>query len=665
MHILNISLSDCFILDFCAVGPEVTVSNILKERGLIQGSMIYDTFEYYQSGCKTTDPMALYYDYEKHLQSGIASASDFIDRFNEVGMEEMTEQCGANVRPLVEVVSVLRDNLGILLGALRSTFEATSCSRVSPIYKQAFNANACEESASGLTLMFMIIVTIAAIGMVMIMLRSAMHPYRSVKRNPYLDQVENEKMTEYEEYKSYVGYMSEFVNMWKTKNGEDDSSEPTAAWSGSMESRSEEEKPLSPTTPAINWENHVDRPASFQLSPGGEECGVKQESHRTAPSSLMFSPNEGSARNFFNMRSPLSWSSNKLSPSSQILSDEYEDDEEKPLSPETPAISWDNDWENQVNTRLNEASPLSLGENGGRMMLSPRPDEINDKALPLSPETPALTWDNKATPTTTCAVSNDEEELAVARSTSVPSLHSGSVSEAEADKQPGTHSSNDVADSLLAVSFLGAVLGSPAPNSIRKQKKKTVAWNDGGEHIDSVPSLQDDHDEESTRSPFINWGESPSPSFVSSRMNTRDAVIDEDDRLEREGTSFMSGEASLTSPTSFKESPSNGNDEEERFDGEDLFDENPLSPETSLVADKSHIHSDIIRSRVTPKAQSTWNDLETPQGRDEEETVRGHDQEPISGERSTSKLFNVIRFGTPDFLSPLRRDSAREYKKID
>ena len=142
-------------------------------------------------------------------------------------------------------------------------------------------------------------------------------------------------------------------------------------------------------------------------------------------------------------------------------------------------------------------------------------------------------------------------------------------------------------------------------------------------------------------------------------------MIDEDDRLKREGTSFMSGESSLTSPTSFKESPSNGNDEEERFDGEDLFDENPLSPETSLVADKSHIHSDIIRSRVTPKAQSTWNDLETPQGRDEEETVRGHDQEPISGERSTSKLFNVIRFGTPDFLSPLRRDSAREYKKID
>jgi len=100
--------------DFCAGGPEVTVSNILMERGLIQGSMVYDTFEYYQSGCRTTDPMALFYKYEDRLHSGIASASKFLDQSNEIGTEEMNKICGANVRPLVEVISVLRDNLGIL-----------------------------------------------------------------------------------------------------------------------------------------------------------------------------------------------------------------------------------------------------------------------------------------------------------------------------------------------------------------------------------------------------------------------------------------------------------------------------------------------------------------------------------------------------------------------
>ena len=67
--------------------------------------------------------------------------------------------------------------------------------------------------------MFMVTVTVAAIGMVMIMLRSAMHPYRSVKRNPYLDQ--DEKISEYDEYKSYVSYTSEFVNMLKKKDYDD------------------------------------------------------------------------------------------------------------------------------------------------------------------------------------------------------------------------------------------------------------------------------------------------------------------------------------------------------------------------------------------------------------------------------------------------------------
>ena len=76
--------------------------------------------------------------------------------------------------------------------------------------------------------MFMVTVTVAAIGMVMIMLRSAMHPYKSLRRNPYLDQ--DEKISEHDEYKTYVGYMSEFVNMWKGKDG-DASSEPTATWS--------------------------------------------------------------------------------------------------------------------------------------------------------------------------------------------------------------------------------------------------------------------------------------------------------------------------------------------------------------------------------------------------------------------------------------------------
>ena len=519
--------------------------------------------------------------------------------------------------------------------ALRSTFEATSCSRVSPIYKQAFNANACEESASGLTLMFMVTVTIAAIGMVMIMLRSAMYPYRSVERNPYLDQ--DEKMTEYEEYKSYVGYMAEFVNMWKNKDGNDDSSEPTATWSGSMDSKSEEEKPLSPATPAVNWENHVSRPASFQFSPGDEEGGIMESHRRAEPSSLMFSPEEGPERNFFTMRSPLSWSSYKMSPSSQNISDEH-GDEEQPFSPETPSISWDNDWENMVNTRLTGASPSSLRANneGGKIMLSASPDEINDEDLPLSPET----------------VTKDDKDLVVTRSASIPSLHSDSFSsELEVDKQA------DVADSLLAVSFLGAVLGSPAPNSIRKKEKNrtSTVWHDDGENVDAVPFIQDDI-------PPIPCDENSS---------SDDAANDEVDNIEGKRTKSSPSEEKKyfgAFPPSKGGSPSIYNDVEEPCD-----EEIPLSPESSLGEDKSDNWIDTIRSRPTPKAQSTWNNEDQvheheqviTQGRDDVDTARANDQESLSGERSTTKRFNVMRFGTPDFLSPLRRDPASDYKKIE
>ena len=428
--------------------------------------------------------------------------------------------------------------------------------------------------------MFMVTVTIAAIGMVMIMLRSAMHPYKSVKRNPYLDQ--DEKMSEHEEYKSYVGYMSEFVNMYKTKDDGDDSSEPTATWSGSMDSKSEEEKPLSPTTPAISWENHVSSP--------GSNNGEEDHNKGARPSSLMFSPpNRDPERNFFHLSSPLSSNTNNLSPSSQTMSDAHVDEEEQPLSPETSSIVWDNDWEQKVNKQLTGSSPLGPGSTAGRMMLSsPVPDEVNDEEQLLSPETPVISWDDMklerkasaATPSS--AVSND----------SIPSLHSDS-------SKP-----DDVADSLRAMGFIGALFGSPAPK----------IWHDDGENLDAVPS--------------ISWDEK-SLSPVSSRVNSPDAM--------------NAGVASYAN-----------NDEE-----------TPLSPESSLARASFSSQVGTFRPRFTPqlKAQpiSKYHDeLEqmTPQARDDEEAVSDEN------ERSTSKGFNVLRFGSPDFLFPFR-GAATDYKKID
>lgn len=502
---------------------------------------------------------------------------------------------------------IVSNPLSCNYSALRSTFDATSCSRVSPIYQQTFNANACEESASGISLMFMVTFTIATIGMVMIMLRSAMHPYRSVKRNPYLDQ--DEKISEYDEYKSYVSYTSEFVNMLKKKDY-DDSSEPTATWSGSIDSRSEEEKHLSLTTPA--WDNHVTRPNFFQSSTGsnnGEDGHVvKTPRFSIMPSSLMLSPcDRGTRRNFFNLGSPLSLKSYNMSVSSRGRSDAHVD-EEQPLSPETSSIGWDNDWESKVDRCLAGSSPLSLGSNEGRLMLSPVPGEINNKEHPSSPETPAMS-SNYNNLKKKASASTPSSAIS---SASIPSIQSNDFNDIDGTTQPD--SSNNLAGSLpAAIGFFGALLGSsPAANS-NPNKMNADLWHNG-DIVDAVPS--------------ISWDEN-----TLSTVNSPNALNEK-----------VESTSEYTSKTN--------ND-----------DELALSPESSRN-DSSSSQGSTIRTRSTPqlKAEFIPNDQGelkqlTPEARD--------DQEAVSVERSTTKRFNVMRFGTPDFLSPLRGGAAKDYKKIE
>ncbi len=479
--------------------------------------------------------------------------------------------------------------------------------------------------------MFMVTITLAAIGMVLIMLRSAMHPYKSVRRNPYLDQ--DEKISEHDEYKTYVGYMSEFVNMWKGKEG-DDSSEPTAAgtWSGSID-ESKSEEALSPPTPAISWKDNVFRPASFLLSPGsnnGEVGPHNAKTPRVRPSSLMFSPaNRASDRNYFNLHSPLSSDSSILSPSSQIST--HARDEEQPLSPETPAYCWGNTG----NNRFIESSPLSLGPNQGRMTLSPAPGAIDDEKKPLSPETPDICWIGNEL----VEHPNATTPLSVVSKDSIPSLRSSkSVSESDNCTQPD---SDEVADSLLYVGLMGAVLGLPAPKAVGK-KKNTNLWQDDGEDVDEIPSLSWDEDEDTA---------SPESLSVSSPVNSGrdDSLLVSPAESERHpplswSKSNMGTTPNDTSVTSFSR----------------------LSPDSSnLGKDSPSSQVSSIRTRFTPhlKSQSITNDqdeleqLMTPQARD--------DQEVVSEERSIPKRFNVLKFGSPDFLSPLRMGASRSYKKIE
>ena len=118
--------------------------NILEERGITSNDMIFTAFTCYQSvrmcmcvfspafvslntalcryflqGCATEDPIIQLYEYEDYIRSGIGSASYFIVKMKEVGIDKISNSCGMDASPVFEGIGLINDNLELLLGALR------------------------------------------------------------------------------------------------------------------------------------------------------------------------------------------------------------------------------------------------------------------------------------------------------------------------------------------------------------------------------------------------------------------------------------------------------------------------------------------------------------------------------------------------------------------
>lgn len=221
--------------DFCSgnsqqSGPAGTLLTILEERGITSGDMAFDAFVYYQTGCATDNPIIHLYQYEDYLQSSIRLADKFLVKANEIGIDELNDQCGAAVSPIIEGIGIIKENLGILLDALRSTYELASCSKIRPLYTQAFEGIACTEFSGSFALNFSIMFAISLVGMIMVMLRSAMYPIKMLYPPLHLD----EEGDELEEYQVYLQYSTGLV-MWSSMS-------PTSATSS--ESTSQKTDPI-------------------------------------------------------------------------------------------------------------------------------------------------------------------------------------------------------------------------------------------------------------------------------------------------------------------------------------------------------------------------------------------------------------------------------------
>ena len=155
----------------------------------------------------TDDPIDQLHQYEEHIRNGFGAAKYFLNKVDEFGVDELTRSCGADVTPIVEGIGIIHDNLELLLDALRyvfnskfislitrrvltsesaaifssrSTFSFASCSTVRPILTQALDKVICTDSYDSLTLIPSLTFAISVVGMILLMLRSAMFPIQKV-----------------------------------------------------------------------------------------------------------------------------------------------------------------------------------------------------------------------------------------------------------------------------------------------------------------------------------------------------------------------------------------------------------------------------------------------------------------------------------------------------
>lgn len=156
----------------------------------------------------TDDPIDKLYQYEDYLQSGIRSTDKLLVKANQIGIDELNNQCGSDISPIIEGIGIINDNLGLLLDALRSTFDLASCSKIGSL-TQIFEGTVCTDSSGGFAILFLIMFAISFLGMIMLMLRSAMFPLQKLFPPLALDEKEDER----KDYLAYIQYSTGLV-MW-------------------------------------------------------------------------------------------------------------------------------------------------------------------------------------------------------------------------------------------------------------------------------------------------------------------------------------------------------------------------------------------------------------------------------------------------------------------
>jgi hypothetical protein len=144
-------------------------------------------------------------------------ANGVLKMIGDIGLERVTQECGADVTPLVDGIQRLVKSLDIVQANIESAFEISDCATISPILNGVLHGATCKETVNGLAWMFGTTLGIVILGLIMVTLRAALYnaTMRAAKRIP-------DPQREWREYKRYMSQFYENAHLWKFERDEGD-----------------------------------------------------------------------------------------------------------------------------------------------------------------------------------------------------------------------------------------------------------------------------------------------------------------------------------------------------------------------------------------------------------------------------------------------------------
>jgi hypothetical protein len=94
--------------------------------------------------------------------------------------EQLSQECGAEYGPVLQLLNQLRTHMTILLDSSHRSMKLMSCENIVPLYTTTVYEGACNTSVTAAAWMFASFFVIAFFSMMMVMFRGAYYPIHSV-----------------------------------------------------------------------------------------------------------------------------------------------------------------------------------------------------------------------------------------------------------------------------------------------------------------------------------------------------------------------------------------------------------------------------------------------------------------------------------------------------